>query len=115
MTIQFRAEACLTRNSVQLPIYPSPSPVVTHRLPPCLQGHAECVEQLFHQSPSNHHKKGTLLSKSSEEDGEDEDEYDEDDMVWLRNSIKACVSEVASEMELDAGTRQKCITILGMM
>src|SRR5437879_3349631 len=108
MTIQFRVEACLTRNLVQLPIHPSPSPVVTHGLPPCLQGHAECIEQLFHQSPPNHHKKGTLLSKSSEED---EDEYDEDDMVWLRNYIKACVSEIASEMELDAGTRQKCITI----
>ncbi|OJA20951.1 hypothetical protein AZE42_03505 [Rhizopogon vesiculosus] len=58
-------------------------------------------------------KKGTLISRSSEEGEEDEYEYDEDDMVWLRNSIKACVSKIEGEMELDAGTLQKCITILG--
>ncbi|KAG1720406.1 hypothetical protein EDB19DRAFT_1647145 [Suillus lakei] len=55
-----------------------------------------------------------VSGEDSEEDSE-EDEYgygDEPDDVWLSNSIKACVSQLEEEMDLEAGTLLKCITIL---
>jgi hypothetical protein len=45
----------------------------------------------------------------------DEDEYGygvEADDVWLSNSIKTCIAQIEEEMDLKAGTLQKCITIL---
>ncbi|KAG2029382.1 hypothetical protein BDR03DRAFT_1045660 [Suillus americanus] len=54
--------------------------------------------------------------KGSEDDSGDdseEDEYDKySDDAWLFNSIKACVSQIEDEMDIEHGTLQKCITIL---
>jgi hypothetical protein len=56
----------------------------------------------------------TVPVPDSEEDSE-EDEYGygvEPDDVWLSNSIKTYVAQIEEEMGLEAGTLQKCITIL---
>jgi hypothetical protein len=61
-------------------------------------------------------KRGNVLSGSGEDDEEDEyhsdgsNDYDMD--AWLSKSIKSCVSQIESEMDLDVGTLQKCLTIL---
>ncbi|KAG2123410.1 hypothetical protein DEU56DRAFT_893685 [Suillus clintonianus] len=57
---------------------------------------------------------GSVLDEDSGEDS-DEDEYGygvELDEIWLSSSIKACVSQIEEEMDLEAGTLQKCITIV---
>jgi hypothetical protein len=45
----------------------------------------------------------------------DENKYGygvEPDDFWLSNSIKSCIGQIEEEMGLQAGTLQKCITIL---
>ncbi|KAG1866042.1 hypothetical protein F4604DRAFT_1683029 [Suillus subluteus] len=45
------------------------------------------------------------------EGGPKADEYDE--CSWLFDNAKACVSQIEEEMDLEHGTLQKCITVVG--
>ncbi|KAG1740167.1 uncharacterized protein EDB91DRAFT_1082135 [Suillus paluster] len=55
------------------------------------------------------------VSRKDPEDGSEEDDddgWDSEIEDWLGDSVKACVSRIEKEMNLEVGTLQKCIVIL---
>ncbi|OAX34357.1 hypothetical protein K503DRAFT_868969 [Rhizopogon vinicolor AM-OR11-026] len=59
---------------------------------------------------TNETHRSVLLESDENNKSDKNDKYCSE--AWLSNSIRACVSHIESEMNLDLGTLRRCITIL---